>query len=139
MTDDITDDRDREQRRYATWLEWGTRIGLVVLVASFAAYLFGILTPLLPVEQLPALWTLSADELRTSTAVPGGWGWTTLLAHGDMLTFLGIAVLALCSLPALAAIVPVYVRRRDWVYATLCVLEVLVIALAASGFLGGAH
>lgn len=139
MEHDNPEARDQEQMRYATLLEWGSRIGLAILVASFAAYAFGILPPLLPVEQLPMFWTLSADELRTGTAVPGGWGWVTLLGRGDMLTFLGIAILALCSLPALMAIVPVYARRRDWVYATLCVLEVLVIALAASGLLGGAH
>ena len=41
-----------EASRYAL-LDWGTRIGLLALVISFAAYLFGWLKPHVPLEQPP--------------------------------------------------------------------------------------
>jgi hypothetical protein len=40
---------------------------------------------------------------------------------------------------ALLALVPVYWNRGDRAYAAICVAEVLVVALAASGWLAGGH
>ena len=37
-----------EQLRYALWLDWGTRVGLVVLVLVFLAYGLGMTTPHVP-------------------------------------------------------------------------------------------
>ena len=39
----------------------------------------------------------------------------------------------------LLAIVPTYVRRRDRVYAGICILEIMVLLLAASGILAPTH
>ena len=45
-----------EQLLYARLLDWSTRIGLVVLVLSFASYMGGLTSPRVPLEQLPTLW-----------------------------------------------------------------------------------
>lgn len=125
--------------RYATLLEWGTRVGLLALVISFAAYLFEWLSPHVPLDQLPQVWGLPAKAFLEQTRTPTGWGWLALAIKGDMSNLIGIAMLAGCSLPPLVALVPFYWRRGDRAYAAMCAAIALVLVLAASGVLTGGH
>ena len=52
----------REQRICARWLEVGARIGLAVLIASFAVYVLGLAEPLVAPQDLARLWTLPVDR-----------------------------------------------------------------------------
>jgi hypothetical protein len=128
-----------EASRYASLLEWGTRVGVVALLLSFAAYLFGVLQPHVPLEQLPAVWNLPVDQYLKGTNSPTGWGWLALVHKGDLSNLIGIALLAGCSLPALLGLIPLYLQRRDYIYAGICAVVVLVLVLAASGILSGGH
>ncbi len=128
-----------EQLRYARWLEAGARIGLVVLIVGFVAYVAGLLPTVVAPERLPQLWSLPVAAYLEASGAPTGWGWVARLGHGDMLGMLGIALLAACSLPALLALVPLFSSRGDRVFVVLCVAEVAVVALAASGVLSGGH
>jgi hypothetical protein len=124
---------------YARLLDGGARIGLVLLVLAMLAYLTGVLTPHVDVQRLPQLWHLPAGRFLAETHTPGGWGWLALLRHGDIVPLLGIALLAGCSLPPLLALMVIYARRGDRVFALLCAAEVAVVLLAASGVLAGGH
>jgi hypothetical protein len=128
-----------EQLRYAQWLDWGTRLGLLVLVATFSAYVLNGLPPRVPVHELPALWHLPVAEFTQRTGTPNGWAWLNHLQHGDMAGLLGIALLAFCSLPSLLALVPLYLRSGDRAYVAICLAEVAVLLLAASGVLNAGH
>lgn len=128
-----------EALRYAFLLDWGSRIGVIALVISFAAYLLGILTPHVPLDQLPGVWNLPVATYLEKTATPTGWGWLALAGKGDLSNLIGIALLAGCSLPPLLGLIPLYLKRRDYLYAGLCALIVLVLLLAASGVLTGGH
>lgn len=128
-----------EQLRYALWLDWGTRLGALVLVLSFLAYMMGWLAPRLSVHELVALWHLPASEFTQRTGMPQGWAWLAHLHQGDMAGLLGIALLAACSLPCLLALVPLYLRRGERAYAAICLAEVAVLLLAASGALRAGH
>lgn len=134
-------DQSLEQLRYATLLDWGTRIGLVLLVASFAAYVSGLLPSQVPLQRLPELWSLPVDRYLQATHMPTGWGWFALALQGkgDVVGLLGIAVLAGCSVLCLLALVPLYRRRGDKAYVMLCLAEVAVVVLAASGLISGGH
>ena len=125
--------------RYAGLLDGGARIGLLALAASFAAYLLGWLPPHVPTEQLPDLWRLPVAEYLQRTGTPTGWGWLALAYKGDLSNLAGIALLAGCSLPPLLAAALLYLKQRDWSCAAICVLEVAVVALAASGVLTAGH
>jgi hypothetical protein len=131
--------QDAEQQRYATLLDRLTRAGFIVLVVSFAAYVLEWTTPHVPLAQLPQLWTQPAAQVLSETGTPAGWGWVRLLRHGDVAALLGIVMLAGCSVPCQLALVPLYRARRDHVFAALCLAEVAVIVLAASGWLAGGH
>lgn len=131
-------DRHRAQERYALWLQWGTRAGLLLLVVAFVAYLAGA-TPHVPIEQLPKLWEQPASHLLAQTGSRPGWHWATLLARSDMMVLLAIAFLATCSILCVAAVVPIFRRRGEKAFVAICVLQVAVIVLAASGILAIAH
>jgi hypothetical protein len=128
-----------EQLRYASWLDWGTRIGLVLLVASFAAYVTGLLEPQVPLQRLPELWSQPVGSYLAQTQMPTGWGWLALVMKGDVVGLLGIALLAGCSVLCLLALVPLYFKRGDRAYVLLCLAEVAVVVLAASGLISGGH
>ncbi|MDP1691569.1 MAG: hypothetical protein Q8L49_06400 [Burkholderiaceae bacterium] len=128
-----------EPLRYAQWLGWGTRLGLLVLVATFGAQLAGWWPPRMAVHELSALWHLPAAEFTQRAGTPRGWAWLAQLQYGDMAGLSGIALLAGCSLPGLLALVPLYLRSGDRAYVAICLAEVAVLLLAASGVLNAGH
>jgi len=138
-TEENTQLQKAEATRYATYLDWGTRLGLLVLIASFAAYMLGLTTPLVSPQDLPQLWNQPVAVFQQKTGTPMGWGWLSMLGKGDMLNLLGIAILAGCSMPPLLSLIPLYLQRRDYTYVGLCLAITLVLVLAASGVLTGGH
>ena len=128
-----------EQLRYATLLDFTSKLGFAALGVGFVAYALGWLDTHVTVEQLPQLWGLPLGGYLAATGAPTGWGWLAHLHKGEYAVLLGIAILAGCSLVCLAAILPIYLRRRDLVYAGICALEIAVLLLAASGVLAVGH
>ena len=128
-----------EQLRYARLLDVTSKLGFAALVVGFVAYAFGWLEEHVTVAQLPQFWGLPLAEYLARTDTPTGWGWLAHLHKGEFAGLIGIAVLAGCSAVCLAAVIPIYVSRRDRVFAGICVLEILVLLLAASGVLTLGH
>lgn len=128
-----------DAQRYALLLDWGTRVGLVLLVLSFTAYVTGLLAPHVPLERLPSLWNLPVDTYHAVTHTPEVFDWMALIRHGDRINMIGIAVLAGCSVPPLLALIALFLKQRDAVYAVICAFEVMVLLLAASGVLTSGH
>ena len=128
-----------EQRRYARVLDAITKAGFVFLVAGFVAYLAGWIPSHVPVEKLAGLWGLPLSAYLRATDTPTGWGWIVHLPKGEFASLAGIAILAGCSAVALAAVIPIYARDRDRIYAAICAAEIAVLALAASGVLTPGH
>jgi hypothetical protein len=128
-----------EQQSYAFLLQLGSRIGLAVLIASFLAYVFGLIPAHVPLEQLTQLWHLPLHEYLEKTNTPTGWSWVSLATKGDISNLIGIAILCASSVLCLLAVIPVYARRGDKVYVVLCILAIAVQLLAASGILSVGH
>lgn len=120
-----------EQQIYARWLDVGTRIGLGVLVASFAIYVLGLLDPLVPPQELVRLWAVPVDRYVAATAAPTGWGWLRLLGKGDYLNYLGIAVFASITIVCYARIVPTLLAQGDRLKVALAIVQVSVLLAAA--------
>ncbi len=135
----MTGDTSRSApQRYARWLAWGSRLGLALLAVGFALYLAGV-TPQVPIEQLPALWDRPAAEYLQRAGLQPGWHWATLLHRSDMLVIAAIALLASCSIVCLAAVIPVFLRHRERALAWICGVQIVVLIVAASGWIGAAH
>jgi hypothetical protein len=142
-----TDEPHAEQLLYAKVLEMGMYLGLVVLFITFALYVSGILAPAVPLEQIANYWNLGVHEYLESVNgaylhlehPPTGWAWVTMLGKGDYLNFIGIAILGGVTIICYLAIVPTLLRKKDNAYLTMALLEVLVLAMAASGILAVGH
>lgn len=128
-----------EQRRYATLLSWGARSGLAILAVSFLAYVFGWMPAHVPLEQMPQVWNLPVNEYLKQTGTPTGWAWLGRLGEADYAGLFGIAWLAGCSIVCLLAVMPIYAKRREFVYLAICIIALLVQILAASGILHVGH
>lgn len=129
-----------EQIVYAALLDKGMKLGLVTVIVTFALYVFGVLTPVIPVEQLPNYWSLPVHEYMAKAGVHPGWSWLHLLGKGDAVNFIGIALLAGITVICYIAVIPIFLKKKDVPYTVLAILEVLVLSLAASGLLkSGGH
>ena len=129
-----------EQVLYAKILNIGMLIGLVGLVVAFIIYSTGILEPLIPLEKVQSYWILSVHEYLEQSGIQAGWAWFGNLQFGDMLNFLPIAFLSLLTIVCYIAILPGLIRKKDTAFVVIAVLEIIVLAVAASGILGtGGH
>jgi hypothetical protein len=136
-----------EQLLYAKVLQIGMYVGLVVLFITFGLYVSGILSPAVPIDQVPSYWhqgvhdyleAVNHDHLRMDHP-PTGWAWITMLGRGDFLNFVGIVILGGITIVCYLAIVPTLARKKDHAYLVMTLLEALVLALAASGILAVGH
>lgn len=129
-----------EQLAYAKLLDLGMKAGLILLVVTFGIYLSGILTPHVPVNDLPKYWSMPVKDYLKVTEIHTGWSWLHLVGKGDFLNFVGIAFLSAVTIFCYLRIVPILFRKKDTIYGILAIMEVLVLVLAASGILkGGGH
>ena len=129
-----------EQLAYAKLLDLGMKAGLLFLVVTFVIYLSGILTPHIPVNDLPKFWSMSVHKYLEATGIHPGWSWLGMVGKGDFLNFTGIAFLAGVTLFCYVRIIPILFRKKDTVYGVIAIVEVIVLALAASGVLkSGGH
>jgi hypothetical protein len=129
-----------EQLAYAKLLDTGMKLGLLMLVISFAIYVLGIFTPHVPVSDLPKYWSMPVKEYLKATDIHTGWSWIHMLGKGDFLNFIGIAFLSGVTIFCYIRIIPILFKKKDTVYGILAIIEVLVLVLAASGILkGGGH
>jgi len=125
---------DLAQELFARWVRAGTRIAFVLLVAGYVIYVFGLLAPQVPPEQLARLWGLPLAEYLAASGAPTGWQWLALAGHGDYFNYVGIAALAVIVPLAYLRTLPVLVRHAR-AHALIALLELAVLLAAASGLL----
>ncbi len=129
-----------EQIAYAGILNIGMWLGLAIVVITFIVYASGILQSFIPISELPKYWGMKAAEFNHKMGVPLGWGWVSLVGKGDYLNFVGIAMLAGLTVLCYLVILPILIRKKDRSYIIIAILEIAVLALAASGILkSGGH
>ena len=126
-----------EQRIYADWLDWGTRVSLVLLVTTFCVYVLSLLPPLVAFADLPKLWTLPVDAYLATTGTPSGWGWLLALGKGDLINLAGVAALGVVTLACYLRILPALLKRGAMLEAALAALQLVVLVTAASGVFAG--
>ncbi|MDO9084011.1 MAG: DUF1634 domain-containing protein [Humidesulfovibrio sp.] len=126
-----------EQITYANMLFYGCWGGLALMAVTYLLYVSGLITPHIPLEKVPLLWSQPVGTYLEIGKVPHGWGWTVLIAKGDFLNFLGIVLLAGMTIVCYIPLIPVFLKRKEYVFAGLALAEILVLAFAASGIVGG--
>ncbi len=129
-----------EQILYAAVLEKGMLAGLGTICLTFVVYISGIMETHVPVERLSQCWSKNVHEYLEMTGIKPGWWWLSQLGKADFLNFVGIALLAGVTIMCYAAIIPTLLRKKDFTYALLALIEVIVLSAAASGLIAaGGH
>lgn len=126
-----------EQITYANMLFYGCWGGLGLMAVTYLLYVFGIITPHIPLSQVPLMWSEPVGTYLQLGKVPTGWGWSVLILKGDFLNFLGIVLLAGMTIVCYIPLIPVFMKRKEFVFAALALTEILVLLFAASGIVGG--
>ena len=127
------------QEHYARWLELGSRLVFVFGCVALGLYLTGVLPALVPVHDLPHLWTLPAGEFLRATHAPAGFDWIGFLRYGDYLNVAAIAGFSLLSMVCTVRVVPAFLKNGERLHALLAALEALVLLAAALNLFPGAH
>lgn len=144
---EITREATQEQLLYARILEKGMYIGLLLMFITFALYIFGIIKPAIPVEEVSKYWTMSVhdyliainqDFLHLEHA-PTGWAWIYMIGKGDFLNFLPVAILSGVTIVCYLSIVPGLFARGDKAMGIITLMTALILAAAASGILAVGH
>lgn len=140
MAQEKTTKATQEQMTYATILNIGMFIGLALIVISFVIYMLGILPSFISPQEIPNYWGMKSKDFIHTFHAPTGWGWLSFVGKGDYLNFVGIALLAGLTALCYLAILPILMRKKDTPYVIIAIIEVAVLALAASGILkSGGH
>jgi hypothetical protein len=128
-----------EQLAYADALEVGLTIGRWFLAGTFMVYIFGLVPPKVALSRLTASWSLPAEEYSRLVGVGDGWGWIELVRYGDYMNLPAISFLASVTAICFLRLLPISLRNDDRLLSTILLLQVLVLFLAASGFLTIGH
>lgn len=143
MTTEATD----EQLLYATILEKGMLVGLLLMFITFALYVFGIMPAVIPLTEIANLWNQPVHNYLESINntylhwehLPTGWSWLKLIGKGDFINFIPVAILSGVTIICYLAIAPGLFKRGDKAYAIMALAEVAILTLAASGLLAVGH
>ncbi|MBT3214397.1 MAG: hypothetical protein HN351_07110 [Deltaproteobacteria bacterium] len=128
-----------EQQIYARIVYHMNHLGLFVLVVGFALYLTGMLTPHVPLKDLPQYWSLPLDQYLAKTGAPTGWQWISELGYGDVAPLLGVAVLASITLVCYLVLFFKFLQRGIKPLVVITVIELFLMLLSASNLIQIAH
>lgn len=133
----INTNAPKEQLVYADILFYGCWTGLALMGITYILYVSGIMEPYVSMELITEYCSMPVSAYLTGNNVPTGWGWLSLLGKGDFLNFLGIALLSGLTIVGFIYLSAAYFKQKDFKFAIISLLEVLVLCLAASGIIGG--
>jgi len=129
-----------EQVVYANILTLGVWICLGLMILFYSLYVFGIIAPHVDFETMTTNWGKGVAEYLHITQSPHGLGWLFLLHKGDFLNYIGFGLLALLTIFCFIPLLIGCIKKKDWLYAAICLAEIIVLSLAASGIFGsGGH
>jgi hypothetical protein len=129
-----------EQVTYANLLFIGAWTGILIMMITYLIYITGIVSPHVDIALIIQNWDKGVNEYLQITNTPNGLGWLRLLHKSDFLNFVGIALLGVLTIICYLFLIFGYKKRKDWIYVFICLLEITVLAVAASGILGtGGH
>lgn len=129
----------KEQVVYANILYYGGIAGIIFLAIAFALYVSGTLPSYVSPHELPELWTHETHEYIEKTGIPIGWGWINMVIYGDIFNLLALAFLAAITIICYMVVIPVFLKKRDFIYVVFALAEIVILLLAASGILQAGH
>jgi hypothetical protein len=120
---------------YAKVIDRVAKLAFGLLLATFAIYISGVLTPYIPLEDLPRYWSRPSSHYLQAAGIKTGWAWLRQLHHGDFLNFLPIALLAGVTFLGYLSVLFKFFRNREPVLGIIIIMQLLILSLAASGLI----
>jgi hypothetical protein len=124
-----------ERLRYASIINFGTRLSLALLIVTFVLYIFGLVPATVPRSEVVAHWHEPAEMLAETTGSSVGWAWAKEPLRGEHLPFVGLALLGVLTIIGYASLVPAYVAKKRWLYLSIVLVQIAVLVLAASSLI----
>jgi len=121
------------ERTYAAVLERASIVGIAAIAAAYLLYVLHVLPLSVQVHDIAANWHLGADELVAKGLSPSGWGWIADLGQADVLSLAAIGFLTMTPLVCLAAASASFLKRKDYAFTVIGLLQILVLLVAISG------
>jgi hypothetical protein len=126
-----------EQITYANLLFYGCWGSLALMALTYVIYVLGLLDLYIPISKVIELWSQPVGTYLHEGNVPHGWGWLVLIGHGDFINFLGIVILAGMTIVCYIPLAITFAKKKEFIFLSIAVAEILVLSLAASGIVGG--
>ncbi len=138
--DELAKRASKEQIIYANILVVGVWSSIAIMCVTYFLYLSGLVPPHVDLHTITSLWGKGVKQYLELTHSPHGWGWVAFLSKGDFLNYIGFVLLAVMTIICYLVLVKGFIRKKDWLYSGIAILEILVLSLAASGIFGsGGH
>jgi apolipoprotein N-acyltransferase len=124
-----------DELRYARLLRPGAVVALAILAVTFTIYLTGLRRAHVPPGEMDRYWSMPTEEYLREVGLRPGWAWTSRAHLADYANYFGIYLLAALPAIAYASLLPIFLKRRQWVLAGIVLVQLAIMAVAASGIL----
>jgi hypothetical protein len=126
---------DTEQLRYAGILQKGVITGFIFIIITFVLYAWGIIEPYVPLEDFSVSCRQDVQSYLAEHGIGTGWNWIHLLLYGDFINYIGIIIFTGITIICYVSIVPLLLRKREWVIVAIVLAEVALLITVSSGLL----
>lgn len=131
---------DSVQLAYAGILGKATTLGIALIVAGYAIYVFQLMPLSVPIDQVAGNWHLRAAEFHhTVPGAPSGWSCFSQAGKGDMLSYITLIYLGIVTMLCLFVAGIAFFREKNGVYTAISFVQLLVLIFAAAGIVSGGH
>ncbi len=127
------------ERSYAGVLEKVSIGGVAASIAAYLLYVLHLMPLSVSVHDIAANWHLSSDELVAKGLASSGWAWARHLPDADMLSLAAIGLLTLTPVACLIVAAAAFLKRRDYAYTLIGILQIVVLLVAVSGIFTAHH
>jgi uncharacterized membrane protein len=121
--------RTLQNRVYGRVSKTVSAFALFFTTAVFLLYLSRLFTPSINFDKLPEVWSKSVSQASS----PTGWSWILNLDKIDYLALLGLFFLILSNIVAYISVLPVYLMKKNYLYAAITAFQLLIFIYAAVG------
>lgn len=122
------------ENAYAIALEWVSTIGIIACLSAYVLYVFHLLPLSVSLETISGNWHISSNEAAAKGIVLTGWQWIAHLPKADILSLASIAILTMTPVICLAVAHTGFLKREDYAYTIISILQIVVLLVAVSGY-----
>ena len=130
---------DKVQLAYAGILGKATTLGIALIIAGYAIYVFQLIPLSVPIEHVADNWHLRAAEFHQQIDAPLGWSCFSAPGYGDTVSYITLIYLGSVTMLCLFVAGLAFLREKNGIYTAISFIQLLVLIFAAAGIVSGGH